>query len=101
MEEKNKKQQEDEFAIFTKQQLQKDLVVMIAKINEINEVCQNLGRYTYMYEPCIVTEIQANGQRVPKVCCKAYPDRENNFHNVLSQNKFEDVYFQIKEKWEF
>jgi len=73
---------------------------MITKINEVNEMCASLGRYTYMYEPCIVTETNTSGAHVPKVCCKAYPDRSKEFHNTLAFDKFEDVYYQIKEKWE-
>ena len=52
-----------------------------------------------MYVPTIVTEVQADGKQVPKVCCNAFPDWEKDFHNVLSEDQFDDTYFNIKEKW--
>lgn len=41
-----------------------------------------------------------DGKKIPKVCCKAYPDREKDFNNLLSEDMFEDAYFNIKEKWQ-
>jgi len=83
-----------------KKKLEEDLVRMTTKINEVNEICSMLGRYTYMYEPVIVSEVNAEGRQVPRVSCKAFPDRERDFHNVLKEDEFEDCYFRIKEKWE-
>jgi len=72
---------------------------MIAKINEVNEICQSLGRYTYMYAPTIITEVQSDGKKLPKICCNAFPDRDKDFHNQLSEDQFDDAYFNIKEMW--
>lgn len=100
MEDKNKEQKNDELQLLMKGKLEEDLVRMITKINEVNEVCSNLGRYTYMYSPAIETEVNQEGKQVPKVVCHAFPDREKDFHNTLTEDQFEDKYFMIKEKWE-
>lgn len=69
-------------------------------INEINEICQNLGRLSYNYEPKIVTEMLPSGQTMPKLVVKAYPDKDKDFYNQLSFNEFEDKVYMIREKWE-
>lgn len=73
---------------------------MFAKTSEVNDICSQLGRYTYFYEPSVVTTVNSEGRSEPKVVCKAYPDRSKAFHNVLSEDVFEDKYYLIKEKWE-
>jgi hypothetical protein len=75
LEEKNREHHEEEFELLMRQRLEEDLAKMIAKINEVNEICMSLGRSSYMYEPTIITEIQSDGKKIPKVSCKAYPDR--------------------------
>ena len=62
MEEQNRKQQQDELAILMWKQLEEQLVHMITKINEMHEICVNLGRYTYMYEPFIDIEVSQDGK---------------------------------------
>ena len=99
MEEQNRKQQQDELAILMWKQLEEQLVHMITKINEMHEICVNLGRYTYMYEPFIDIEVSQDGKQIPKLCCKAYPDWAKDFHNMLTYDQFEDTYFMMKEKW--
>lgn len=100
MAEQNRRQQLDELALLTRQKLEEDLFRMTSKINEVNEMAQALGRSTYMYEPTIVSEAGPDGRQQPRVCCKAFPDRSKDFHNVLKEDEFEDTYFRIKEKWE-
>jgi len=39
-----------------------------------------------MYQPTITTEVTKDGKWIPKVCCKAYPDWEKDFHNILSED---------------
>ena len=99
MEEQHRKQQQDELAILMRKQLEEQLVHMITRINEMHEICINLGRYTYMYEPFIDIEVTTDGKQIPKLCCKAYPDRGKEFFNTLTQDQFEDVYFMMQEKW--
>ncbi len=99
MEEQHRKQQQDELAILMRKQLEEQLVHMITRINEMHEICINLGRYTYMYEPFIDIEVTTDGKQIPKLCCKAYPDRGKEFFNNLTQDQFEDVYFMMQEKW--
>ncbi len=100
MEQRNKEQKIEELHLLTRQKLEEDLFRMTSRINEVNEICQSLGRHTYMYEPVIVTDLGPDGQPQPRVCCKAYPDRSKEFHNVLREDQFEDCYFRIMEKWE-
>lgn len=73
---------------------------MIAMVNESNEICQNLGRYNYHYEPFIRTEVLPDGRKVPKVCCRAFPDRDKDFNVELTFDQFEDKIFMIRDKWE-
>ncbi len=82
------------------QDLQIRLIRMITLCREMNEMCKDLGRENYEYKAHIVTEILPDGTRIPKVCCKAFPDKTKDFHNVLSFDELEDKYFLVKEKWE-
>jgi len=52
-----------------------------------------------MYTPTIITEVQSDGKKLPKICCNAFPDRDKDFHNQLSEDQFDDAYFNIKEMW--
>jgi hypothetical protein len=63
-------------------------------------MCEDLGRNNYLYQPHITTEVLPDGTKIPKVCCKAFPDKTKEFHNVLSFDEIEDKSYMIKEKWE-
>jgi hypothetical protein len=73
---------------------------MISMVNTANELCASLGRYRYNYQPEIQTQVMSDGRKMARVACKAYPDREKEFHNILSAAEFEDKIFVIKEKME-
>jgi kinesin family protein 13 len=100
MEDKKRDDHKMEVEIMQKKDLEHKLAKLIPQLNEVNEICQNLGRYTYNYEPHIEVEILPDGRRVPKAVVKAYPDRDKDFHNTLSFEEFEDKMYMIKEKWE-
>jgi len=59
-----------------------------------------LGWKKYFYEPHISTEVLPDGTRMPKVCCKAFPEKGKEFHNILSFDELEDKSYMVKEKWE-
>ena len=76
------------------------LAEIVPKIAEVNNVCQELRRGDYYYEPAITTEVLNDGRKVSKVVCKVYPNRNNkDVYNILPFDKFEDTYFQIKDKY--
>ena len=68
--------------------------------NEANDIAASLGRDKYYYEPFIDTEVLPNGSTVPKVFCKAYPDKDKQFHNKLTFDEMEDKSYLIRAKWE-
>ena len=77
------------------------LAEIVPKIAETNNICQELKRGEFFYEPAITTEVLNDGRKVSKVVCKVYPNRATrDVFNVLPFDKFEDVYFQIKDKYE-
>lgn len=100
MEEKKREDHKKEMELVQKKDLEHKLTKLIPQLNEVNEICQNLGRYTYAYEPHIVTDIMSDGRRMPKAVVKAYPDSNKEFYNLLSFEEFEDKMYMIKEKWE-
>lgn len=60
-----------------------------------------MRRSDYYYEPAITTEVLNDGRKVSRVVCKVYPNRANkDVFNILQFDKFDDVYFQIKDKYE-
>jgi len=73
---------------------------MIIMSNEMNQMCQDLNRKKYFYEPHITTEVLPDGKWVPKVCCKAFPEKGKDFYNILSFDELEDKVDLVKEKWE-
>ena len=77
------------------------LAEIVPKIAEVNNICQELRRSEYFYEPAITTEVLNDGRKVSRVVCKVYPNRNNrDVFNIVQFDKFEDVYFQIKDKYE-
>lgn len=77
------------------------LTEIVPKISEINSICQELKRETYYYEPSIKLDVLNDGRKVSRVVCKVYPDRSNrDIFNILEFDRFEDVYFAVKEKYE-
>jgi hypothetical protein len=60
-----------------------------------------LKRDSYYYEPSIKLDVLNDGRKVSRVVCKVYPDRSNrDVFNILEFDRFEDVYFAVKEKYE-
>ncbi len=60
-----------------------------------------MKRETYYYEPSIKLDVLNDGRKVSRVVCKVYPDRSNrDIFNILEFDRFEDVYFAVKEKYE-
>jgi hypothetical protein len=100
LEDANRKREADKFHLLTLEGLQDQLAKMIIMCNEANEVAASLGREKYFYEPFIDTVVMPNGSTIPKVFCKAYPDKNKEFHNVLSFDEMEDKMYRIREKWE-
>jgi len=77
------------------------LAEIVPKISEVNNICMELKRDSYSYEPYIKTEVMSDGRKVSRVACKVYPDRTNrDVFNILEFDRFEDVYFAIKDKYE-
>jgi hypothetical protein len=77
------------------------LTEIVPKIAEINSICQELKRDSYYYEPSIKLDVLSDGRKVSRVVCKVYPDRNNrDVFNILEFDRFEDVYFAVKEKYE-
>lgn len=67
----------------------------------MNNVCQELRRDAYSYEPYIKTDVLSDGRKVSRVVCKVFPDRANrDVFNILEFDRFEDVYFAVKDKYE-
>lgn len=100
MEENNRKREADKLHMLTLEGLQEQLAKMIIMCNEANEIAVSLGREKYHYEPFIDTVVLPNGSTIPKVFCKAYPDKTKEFHNVLSFDEMEDKMYLIRDKWE-
>ncbi len=60
-----------------------------------------MKRDSYYYEPSIKLDVLNDGRKVSRVVCKVYPDRSNrDVFNILEFDRFEDVYFAVKEKYE-
>lgn len=75
-------------------EIDEKLAEIVPKIAEVNNICQELGRSEYYYEPAITTEVLNDGRKVSRVVCKVYPNRNNkDVFNILSFDKFDDVYF--------
>lgn len=100
LEDANRKREADKFHLLTLEGLQDQLAKMIIMCNEANDAASSLGRDKYHYEPFIDTVVMPNGSTIPKVFCKAYPDKDMEFHNVLSFDEMEDKMYRIREKWE-
>lgn len=101
VDDKKKEEQKKELEMAQKKDLEFKLMKLIPMLNEVNGICQTLGRSHYNYEPKIDTEMLPDGRRISKLVVKAYPDSEKaDFYNTLSFEEFEDKMYQIKEKWE-
>mmetsp|Transcript_1289 Transcript_1289/g.1372 ORF Transcript_1289/g.1372 Transcript_1289/m.1372 type:complete len:110 (+) Transcript_1289:56-385(+) len=89
----------DKYHLLTLEGLQDQLAKMVIMCNEANEVAAALGRDKYHYEPFIDTALLPNGVTVPKIYCRAYPDKDKEFHNVLTFDEMEDKIYLIRDKW--
>lgn len=74
----------------------------IPKIAEVNNICQELNREPYHYEPEITTEVLPDGRKVSRVVIKVYPDKNNKeISATLPFNIFQDqVYYSIKDLYD-
>jgi len=100
IQDKKRQDHSKEVELMQRKDLEHRLNKLIPQLNEVNEICQNLGRYTYNYTPHIITDVLPDGKRIPKLVVKAYPDRDKDFYNTLSYDEFEDKIYRIREKWE-
>jgi kinesin family protein 13 len=100
LEQQNLKKEREKLHLLTLEGLQDQLAKMIIMCNEANEVASSLGREKYFYEPFIETVVMPDGSTKPKVFCKAYPDKNNEFNNVLAFDEMEDKMYRIRDKWE-
>lgn len=99
-----KKQQEmkeqAEYRIKAQKELEQDLAQAIPRINEVNEMCLQLGKLDYLYMPTIITEVQGNKMR-PKICVKIFPDHlQQSVFNQVDLNEFLEKYYMIQEKFQ-
>lgn len=100
LEQQNLKKEREKLHLLTLEGLQDQLAKMIIMCNEANEVASSLGRDKYFYEPFIETVVMPDGSTKPKVFCKAYPDKDKEFFNVLAFDEMEDKMYRIRDKWE-
>jgi pSer/pThr/pTyr-binding forkhead associated (FHA) protein len=94
-----KLKEQQEFKIKNQKELEERLAQTIPKINEVNEMCLQLNRLSYLYSPTIVTEVQ-EGQLKSKVCIKIFPDHAQAFFNQVDMNDFMEKYYLIQEKFQ-
>ena len=94
-----RKLQNEEFRIRQQKYLEEKLGQAIPKINEVTEICLQMGRLNYMYTPYLTTDIK-DGEKISKVCVKVYPDQNQDFFNLLDFEEFTEKYYLIKEKFE-
>eukprot|EP00826_Nyctotherus_ovalis_P037081 TRINITY_DN3356_c0_g6_i2.p1 TRINITY_DN3356_c0_g6~~TRINITY_DN3356_c0_g6_i2.p1 ORF type:complete len:535 (+),score=200.04 TRINITY_DN3356_c0_g6_i2:1735-3339(+) len=89
-----------EFRLKVQKEVEQSLAQTIPKINEVNEMCLQLGKLDYLYMPTIVTEVDG-AKLKPKVCVKIFPDhlRQGTF-NQVDVNEFLDKYYMIQEKFQ-
>ena len=94
-----KLKEQEELKIKTQKELEEKLAQAIPKINEVNEMCLQLGRLNYLYSPTIDIQFQ-DGQPRSKVCVKIFPDHSQGFFNLSELNEFMDKYYLIQEKFQ-
>lgn len=99
-EEAQRQREQQEMDINLRARLEQQLTSMIQMCNDANEYCRALGRYQYFYQPATEIEILPDGTKVPKVVCKAYPDRKKDFHLTLEFNEFQDKLDLMNEKYD-
>lgn len=101
IDDKKREDNKKELEMAQKRDLEFRLVKLIPMLNEVNSICQTLGRQSYGYEPTILTDILPDGRRVSRICVKAFPDVEKkDIYNTMDYEEFEDKLYQIREKWE-
>jgi hypothetical protein len=68
----------------------------------VNNICQELNREPYYYEPEITTEVMPDGRKISKVVIRVYPDKSNK--EVSAQLQFstfqDEVYYSIKDLYD-
>eukprot|EP00826_Nyctotherus_ovalis_P052972 TRINITY_DN6807_c0_g1_i4.p1 TRINITY_DN6807_c0_g1~~TRINITY_DN6807_c0_g1_i4.p1 ORF type:complete len:388 (+),score=71.63 TRINITY_DN6807_c0_g1_i4:115-1278(+) len=96
---KKKLKDQAEFRMKNQKEIEEKLAQVIPKINEVNEMCLQLGRLDYLYSPTIVTEIEGN-QMKSKVCIKIYPDHSQSFFNQVDTSEFMEKYYLIQERFQ-
>lgn len=90
---------QDEFDLDLRAKLDKHLTTMIQMCNDANEYCRALGRYHYFYKAATEIQILPDGTKVPKVVCKAYPDRKKDYHITMDFDEFDDKLGLMNEKY--
>ncbi len=85
---------EGQHRLLEQKEIKEKLTTMVPKINEIMIMCLEMKRDDYLYEPAITTDVLADGKKVSRVVCKAYPKSSNSEdYNVIAFEDFEDVYY--------
>jgi len=89
-----------EYRLKVQKELEQNLTQVIPKINEVNQMCLQLGKLEYLYKPTITTEIKDSKMK-PKICIKIFPDRvHQNVFNLVDFNEFIERYYMIQEKFQ-
>jgi hypothetical protein len=91
--------QEEEMDVDLRAKLDQDLTTMIQMCNDANEYCRALGRYQYFYQPATEIQILPDGTKIPKVVCRAYPDRKKDYFISMDFNQFDDKLSLMNEKY--
>ena len=95
-----RKKAEEEMKLKSLRDIEEVLMQAIPQLNEVNEMCLQMGRIKYRYEPIITTEITPQGFHISKVSIKAFPDYSEKAFSLLPYNDFSDIYYKIKDKFE-
>lgn len=95
----SKAREQAQFKLQEQKNLEEELAFVIPKINEVNEICMQLGRLDYLYVPSIITDIKGN-QVKSRICVKIYPDHEQEFYNQVELSEFTGKYYLIQEKFQ-
>eukprot|EP00826_Nyctotherus_ovalis_P002888 TRINITY_DN10581_c0_g1_i5.p1 TRINITY_DN10581_c0_g1~~TRINITY_DN10581_c0_g1_i5.p1 ORF type:complete len:252 (-),score=74.58 TRINITY_DN10581_c0_g1_i5:391-1146(-) len=87
------------FDIKGKQQLEQELAQLIPKINEVNAVCQQLGKVRFYYYPTVLVKSKVKPMEYA-VFVRLYTNRAQNLFKRVSIEDFIEKYYVIKEKFE-
>eukprot|EP00826_Nyctotherus_ovalis_P037080 TRINITY_DN3356_c0_g5_i2.p1 TRINITY_DN3356_c0_g5~~TRINITY_DN3356_c0_g5_i2.p1 ORF type:complete len:371 (-),score=152.88 TRINITY_DN3356_c0_g5_i2:724-1836(-) len=100
LKEQQEMKEQAEFRLKAQKELEESLAQVIPKINEVNEMCLQLGKLDYLYMPTIITEVHGKKMK-PKICVKIFPDHlHQDIFNQVDLNEFIEKYYMIQEKFQ-